>query len=220
MEGNYSNPEKFALAHRERYAKGDIVLEELKSMFDLEQFKGKVVLDLGCGDGSYTKVFADTGAKMVIGLDSSSEMLKMANETNSADNIDYVVGTMEYTPLKNEFVDFVHARFSIQYSNNVKKSFEEMHRVLKEGGEAFVVLPHPDYLYKTFESQIRKDGLVTIEIYPGFEVTYPYHSMNEYLDKNILSMFSIESIKPINLSNNSEDDPDVLILRMRKIFKI
>lgn len=217
MEGNYSNPEKFASAHKERYSKGDLVLEEFKSTFDLDQIKGKTVLDLGCGDGSYTKMLADAGTKLALGLDSSPGMIKKAIETNGADNIDYVVGTMENIPIQDESVDFIHARFILHYSGNIKKSFEEMYRVLKKDGEVFIVIPHPDYLYKNWAEQIQKEGVVTIEIYPGFKVTYPYHSMNEYLDEDILKMFSVESIKPITLNEGGSDEPDVLILEMKKL---
>ncbi len=44
---------------------------------------GRRVLDIGCGEGIYTKALADMGAASVTGLDSSREMLQRARENCS-----------------------------------------------------------------------------------------------------------------------------------------
>lgn len=44
----------------------------------LGEVRGKRVLDVGCGDGLYARMIAQRGAKHVVGMDSSGEMIRLA----------------------------------------------------------------------------------------------------------------------------------------------
>jgi len=48
--------------------------------FAARYVKDKVVLDLGCGTGSGTKILKDAGAKLILGIDISEESIKYANK--------------------------------------------------------------------------------------------------------------------------------------------
>ena len=63
----------------------------------LEPFKGKTVLDIGCGSGPYVVEAAKRGCKKVIGLDMAEGMLDLAKEraekTGVLDRCEFVKGT-------------------------------------------------------------------------------------------------------------------------------
>ncbi|MGH4028829.1 class I SAM-dependent methyltransferase [Actinomycetota bacterium Odt1-20B] len=50
----------------------------------LGQVRGKRVLDVGCGDGVYARMVAQRGAGPVVGTDSSGEMIRLAEEAETA----------------------------------------------------------------------------------------------------------------------------------------
>ncbi|MFZ3198800.1 MAG: methyltransferase domain-containing protein, partial [Bacillus mycoides] len=57
--------------------------------------KGKSVLDLGCGDGHFSKYCIENGAKNVIGVDISKNMIERAKKLNQDDNIEFMCLPME-----------------------------------------------------------------------------------------------------------------------------
>jgi protein arginine N-methyltransferase 1 len=59
-----------------------------------EKFKGKVVLDIGCGTGILSLFAARAGAKMVIGVDASG-IIKQARRIVSANGFDGVIVLIE-----------------------------------------------------------------------------------------------------------------------------
>jgi len=59
---------------------------------------GKTVLDLGCGDGYFTRPLARQGAATIIGIDRSSKQIALAKATAS-DNIEYRLADAFTDPL-------------------------------------------------------------------------------------------------------------------------
>ena len=213
---NYQDADKFSKSHEARYKEVDPMNQALMRMVEAANIKNKVVLDLGCGDGVHTKDFVEMGAKSVIGIDLSEELITKANTDHGADT-QFIVGSVENLPLAENSVDFIHFRFALHYAHDIDKVMSEMYRVLKEGGEAFVVIPHPDDLYKRFKYQIKENNMVTQEIYPGFPVTYPYHLFQEYFSDTFFEKFSIENMEQIRLQDSTIDtSPDVLMFKFKK----
>lgn len=62
----------------------------------LEPFKGKKILDVGCGSGRFCIAFALNGAKKVIGIDFAQGMIeiadKLATEAGVEDRCEFVIG--------------------------------------------------------------------------------------------------------------------------------
>ena len=54
-----------------------------------DKIKGKRVLDIPCGSGVYTDLFSEMGAKEVVGIDISSEMVKLAK--SNYENYNFIV---------------------------------------------------------------------------------------------------------------------------------
>lgn len=94
---------------------------------------GKKVLDVGAGTGRLSLPMANRGAH-VTALDLSPKMLEaIANK-----NIKTVVGDAESLPFENASFDIVTAAFLIVHLKDPTRFFDEVYRVLKDGG-LFVV---------------------------------------------------------------------------------
>ena len=78
---------------------------------------GKKVLDLGCGDGLYTRKFKEKGAKKVIGIDISSAMIQLAQEAENKDplGIEYLLKDVTSLDKLDEF-DLVTASYLFNHA--------------------------------------------------------------------------------------------------------
>jgi ubiquinone/menaquinone biosynthesis C-methylase UbiE len=93
--------------------------------------QGKKVLDLGCGTGRLISEMLIDGGE-VTGVDVSDEMLKIARE--KFPNVEFVQGISSDLPFENDTFDVVVAAFLIVHVRDLRTTFREIHRVLKEGG--------------------------------------------------------------------------------------
>ncbi|NVN19792.1 bifunctional demethylmenaquinone methyltransferase/2-methoxy-6-polyprenyl-1,4-benzoquinol methylase UbiE [Muricauda sp. HICW] len=101
------------------------------------------ILDIATGTGDLAIAMANTGAKNIIGLDLSPGMLevgkkKVANK-NLQNTIEMVVGDSENLPFEDNSFDAITVAFGVRNFENLEKGLEEIHRVLRPGGN-FVVL--------------------------------------------------------------------------------
>lgn len=92
----------------------------------LGDVKGKSVLDLACGSGYFTRPIKRLGANLVLGVDISQEMIRLAKDEETARplGIDYFVGDVADIPVFGKF-DLVTAGFLLHYAST-KKELEEM----------------------------------------------------------------------------------------------
>lgn len=97
--------------------------------------EGKRVLDIGCGTGRMIENLRKFGAKAV-GIDVSKEMLRVARKKFLS--TEFVLGDAENLPFEDEEFDMVIASFVVVHLGDLRLAFEEVHRVLKDGG-VFIV---------------------------------------------------------------------------------
>jgi len=97
----------------------------------LEDFKGKVVLDAGCGNGGYSKIVARY-AKKVVGLDKYSIDSAKKN-TLGFKNIELIKSDIENVNFKNKF-DAIYSVGVLHHLENPKKGFNNLLLNLKKGG--------------------------------------------------------------------------------------
>jgi SAM-dependent methyltransferase len=100
---------------------------------------GEIVLDLGCGAGLDLYFYAKSvGSKgKVYGLDISTDMVEKAKynmKSVGIDNVEFVCGSSENLPFKNDFFDVVASNGIYNLSPDKEKVMKEVHRVLKPGG--------------------------------------------------------------------------------------
>ena len=106
--------------------------------------KNETILDLGCGQGFFSREFAKAGAK-IIGVDLSPELIAIAQK-NSLKNAAYHIGSAEdLNFIKNNTLDKIVMILSIQNIDNVHKVFQECRRILKPNGKLFIAMNHPAF---------------------------------------------------------------------------
>ncbi|PCJ27273.1 MAG: hypothetical protein COA96_03560 [SAR86 cluster bacterium] len=99
----------------------------------------EVILDIGCGVGQ-TYVAAELNSenkRMLVGLDIDIEAMNYGS--NHYENINYVNAFGDDLPIQSESVDLLISRVSLLYTN-IPTAFNEIHRVLKPGGEIWITL--------------------------------------------------------------------------------
>ncbi|MBL4770412.1 MAG: ubiquinone/menaquinone biosynthesis methyltransferase [Planctomycetes bacterium] len=106
------------------------------------QLKGARVVDLCCGTGDLSLLFAKQGAQ-VIGADFTHEMVKLAPAKRSAMGPDmpalFVQGDAQYLPLPDDSMDVATVAFGIRNVESAERCLSEMLRVLRPGGKALIL---------------------------------------------------------------------------------
>lgn len=97
----------------------------------LGEIAGKTVLDVGAGTGRLSIPLQRQGA-IVTACDVSGEMLKVLARKNR--HIVTVVGEAEALPFADKTFEIVTAAFLIVHLKNPRRFFDEVYRVLKDGG--------------------------------------------------------------------------------------
>jgi SAM-dependent methyltransferase len=113
----------------------------LHKVLDCRPLKGRKVLDLGCGLGAMFEQLCAFGAD-VTGLDLAPKHVYLTNARARLFGLNGRVlhGDAEALPLESGTFDFVYSFGVIHHSPNTRRSFEEIHRVLKPGGRFFVMV--------------------------------------------------------------------------------
>ena len=97
------------------------------------------ILDIGCGAGQ-TLIASDLAPdKMAVGVDVHHDSLTLGRQLSSS--IQFVCGKGEALPFKGECFDLVICRVALPYMH-AQSAISEMSRVLKSGGDLWIVL-HP-----------------------------------------------------------------------------
>lgn len=100
----------------------------------LPDVKGKDVLDLGCGVGEMSRYCAENGAKSVLGLDISSNMINEAKKQNDYPNVDFkILGMEELEQVERKF-DIVFSSLAFHYIEDFEKLMKDISNLLNDGG--------------------------------------------------------------------------------------
>ncbi|WP_124727084.1 class I SAM-dependent methyltransferase [Staphylospora marina] len=95
-------------------------------------WRGKRVVDIGCGGGIYTKEMLRLGAEHVVGIDFSEAMLSVAKTEHKG--IEFRKGDACDTGLVAGSFDLVFSRALIHHLRDLTAYFREVFRILKPGG--------------------------------------------------------------------------------------
>ena len=126
-------------ADRLEQAHGDVVQQVLA---ELCIKPGERILDLGCGNGWATRLLARSApGAQAIGVDASPRMIARAEELHSYTiRARYELGTFEALDFPAAHFDRAFSMEALYYSPDAGRALFELHRVLKPGAPADVVL--------------------------------------------------------------------------------
>lgn len=163
---------------------------------------GKKILDVGCGNGYSTIVFAKEYNSDFVGIDYSYEMIKLALENKDlqsspyAGSLEFLVGDVLNLDFKDSSFDFVVTERCLQNLPEWKLQYQaicEIVRVLKPEG-IFLML------------ECSKTGLQKVQTYrrffykPELKNVEPWHNKFLYDDK-VLSLSDTLPIKNITIKH-------------------
>jgi arsenite methyltransferase len=121
------------------YGHGDVVAQVLEQLNIRAGFQ---VLDLGCGIGWATRLLAESSPGVqAIGVDVSPAMVAEAEKLSSLRiRARYEVGSFEDLDFPDGKFDLVFSMEALYYSPDLAKALQEVHRVLKPGGHAEIIV--------------------------------------------------------------------------------
>ena len=112
-------------------------LHHLLRLVDFNGYRGKAVLEVGCGAAVDLARFAKGGA-VCTGVDIAASAIDLAkaNFQQQGLDADLRVANGEALPFPDNAFDLVFAHGVVQYTADPQRLVDEVHRVLKPGGEA------------------------------------------------------------------------------------
>ena len=116
-------------------------------------FRGKVVLDAGCGTGEETLFLASLGPAKVVGIDTSSGSLEVAWESavrTGAKNVEFIeASVLDESVFPDENFDYVSSLGCIHHTPNTHRAFHNLGRMVRPGGHlcTFLYNSYGHFLY-------------------------------------------------------------------------
>ena len=144
-ENKYDDPDFFEqYRHMPRSVQGLAAAgewHELKKL--LPPLAGRRVLDLGCGFGWHCRYAAQHGAREVVGVDISENMLAEARRTTVESTIRYVRSAIEDIDFPAASFDVVLSSLAFHYVESFAAVCEKVAKCLGPGGDFVFSVEHP-----------------------------------------------------------------------------
>jgi O-antigen biosynthesis protein len=104
--------------------------------------RGKTVLDISCGTGYGSQVLLKGGAQSVTGVDLSPETVAEASSAYASEKAHFHVGDILQMEFPNNHFDLIACFETIEHVGEQECAFQELRRVLKEGGQLIISTPN------------------------------------------------------------------------------
>ena len=100
-----------------------------------EFFKGKLVLDAGCGKGRHCIASAGFGAREIVGIDLASGSVRAAfRNTKHLPNVHIVQADLYHLPFRRQTFDYVYSVGVLHHTPNPRQSFASLVKTARIGG--------------------------------------------------------------------------------------
>jgi len=136
-------------------------------LMEFEKFRDARLLEVGCGMGTDLLQFARGGARCV-GIDLTPRSVEITRHRFRlyAANADFMISDGERLPFRDGSFDVVYSNGVLHHTPDTAGAIRELHRVLRPGGVAKVMLYHRNSLNYWFEIVLRR-GLLGGEFLRG-----------------------------------------------------
>jgi ubiquinone/menaquinone biosynthesis C-methylase UbiE len=127
------------------------------------------MLDIGCGSGwalgQASKLVNDKGT--FFGVDLSSRMIERAQENfKGRENFHFIIANAEEIPLEGNSFDIIICTNSFHHYLHPEKALKEMHRLLKQGGEIYILDPTVDnWFFKIISKTFKLFDPAQVKLY-------------------------------------------------------
>jgi SAM-dependent methyltransferase len=127
----------------------------LNSLFEFDRFRGRKVLDVGCGNGFVLSHFARAGA-IVTGIDLTEVAVRLSRQRFEQAGLqgEFLTGNAEDLPFQDSTFACVTSMGVLHHTPNTEKAIGDLRRVLKPGGRIVLMFYHRDSLLYRFKLQV------------------------------------------------------------------
>src|ERR1043166_1235924 len=149
--------------------------------------RGLKVLEIGCGIGTDGAQFARAGADYT-GIDLTQAAIDLARERFASSGLpgDFRVSDAENLDFPDDSFDLVYSHGVLHHTPDIEAAVREIHRVLKPGGRAMVMLYHRgSYNYRVGIRVLRRAGAGLLKSEGGIRLVHrltgePIDSLREH----------------------------------------
>jgi SAM-dependent methyltransferase len=175
--------EFFERVEAHRYAKE----WHIPAAADFAGARGLRVLEIGCGLGTDGAQFAKAGASYT-GIDLTEAAIDLARKRFEGSGLpgEFHVTDAENLAFADELFDLVYSHGVLHHTPDTARAVQEIHRVLKPGGRAIVMLYHRgSYNYRVGIRILRRAGARLLKSESGIRVVHrltgePLDSLREH----------------------------------------
>ncbi len=157
------------------------------------QIKDAKILDIGCGTGHYTQLFAINN-NHVTGLD-----VQDIREKKHIKRYKFIRGSAEQLPFKNESFDVVLSFDVIEHLASDFLFVKEVKRVLKKNGRVYIATPNRHRLAVILQSLLGKSRTFPLVIHEKDLIGGIHY--REYTSNELKKLFSNARFKNISIEH-------------------
>lgn len=144
----------------------------IRAAADFAGAKGLRVLEIGCGMGTDGAQFAQAGADYT-GVDLTEAAIELARKRFELSGLqgNFQVADAENLEFPDETFDLVYSHGVLHHTPDTARAIREIHRVLKPGGRAEVMLYHRgSYNYRVGIRVLRRTGAGLLKSEAGIKI--------------------------------------------------
>jgi len=166
-------------------------------LMEFEKFRGARLLEVGCGMGTDLLQFARGGARC-IGVDLTPRSVEITRHRFKLYGADgsFMISDGEHLPFRSESFDVVYSNGVLHHTPDTAGSIREVHRVLRPGGTARIMLYHRNSLNYWVEIVLRR-GVLGLEFLRGRSAEEIMSRVIEFSDNNARPLVKVYSRKQV-----------------------
>src|SRR5256714_4537907 len=190
---------------------------------------GLRVLEIGCGMGTDGAQFAQAGA-VYTGVDLTDAAIKLARKRFELSGLqgNFQVADAENLKFPDESFDLVYSHGVLHHTPDTARAVREIHRVLKPGGRAIVMLyQRGSYNYRVGIRVLRRAGAGLLRSESGIKIVHrltgePVDSLREHAASLRSANGNFSAAQLLNQSTDGAGNPLARVYwrgEARKLFK-
>jgi len=191
-------------------------------VMEFEKFRGARLLEVGCGMGTDLLQFARGGAYCT-GVDLTPRSIEITRHRFKLYGADgnFMISDGERLPFRSESFDVVYSNGVLHHTPDTAGSIREVHRVLRPGGVAKIMLYHRNSLNYWLEIVLRR-GVLGLEFLRGRSAEEIMSRVIEFSDHDARPLVKVYSRKEVRelfgMFNDVQVDVEQLLRSELRIF--
>lgn len=194
---------------------------------DFSATRGLQVLEIGCGVGTDGAQFAKAGADYT-GVDLTEAAVELAQNRFKLFDLpgNFRTADAEKLDFPDESFDVVYSHGVLHHTPDTAQAVREVHRVLKKGGRAIVMLYHRNsYNYRVNIRLLRRGGMHLLKWNSGRRLIHtltgePMESLEEHAEKLREQYNAIDADQFLNQNTDGAGNPLARVYSRREALEL